>query len=60
MDKSNTFVTMLGKKENDISNVMNISISLIGMLTHGHKIGYFGYFTFLFIDEFKFYCDLID
>ena len=40
----------MGKKEKAISNVMNIPISLIGMVTHGHKIGEFFHFSLSFLE----------
>lgn len=45
MDKSKTSILRLEMKSKDIINFMNLPISLIGMLTHGHKTGGFGHFN---------------
>jgi len=50
MDKSNNSITRLAKKAKTISNVMNISISLNGMLTQGHKIWGCGHFNISFVE----------
>lgn len=50
MDMENTSIPRLGKKEKDISIVMNVSISLTSMLTHGHKVGGFDHFNISFLD----------
>lgn len=50
MDKSKTSIPRLGKKTKDINNVMNLPISLIGMLTHGDNTGGFAHFHFSFLE----------
>lgn len=50
VDKSKTSISRIGKKEKVISNVMNLSISLTGMLTHGHKKRVFGHFILFFLE----------
>ena len=50
MDKSQNSIARMVKKENNFSNVMNLLISLIGMLTRGHKSGGFFHFSLSFLE----------
>ena len=50
MDKSNTSIPRMGKKEKDFSNVMNLPILLNGMLIHYKKTGGFGHFNLSFLE----------
>jgi hypothetical protein len=50
MDKSMNSIPRMGKKEKDISNVMNLPISLIVILTHGHKTRGFGHCSLSFFE----------
>ena len=50
MDKSNTSIPRMGKKEKDFSNVMNLPIPLIGMMTHVHKTGGFNHLSLSFLE----------
>lgn len=50
MDKSKSSVSKMGKKENAISNVMNLPVSLTSMLTCGHKTRGIGHFSLSFLE----------
>ena len=50
MDKSKTYTPRMGKREKAFSNVMNLPISLTGMLRHGHKTGGYGHFSLSFLE----------
>ena len=50
MDKSNTSIPRTRKEEKDISNVVNLTIPLIGMLAHGQKARGFGHFSLSFLE----------
>jgi hypothetical protein len=50
MDRENTFISRLGKKEKDYSSFMNLPISLASMFTHGHKNKDFTHFILFFME----------
>ena len=50
MDKSKNSIPRLGNKENDISNVLHILVSLTSLLTYGHKTGGFDYSSLSFLE----------
>jgi len=50
MDRENTFISRLGKKEKDYSRFMNLPISLASMFAHGHKNRDFSHFILLFME----------